>query len=358
MFKNPIATIVIVSLIALTVSCADTTSTAIEEIIIEPEAITLTPGETKTVDITIIPDNASDKTIVWSNSNVFTIDGTSITASKDAESGVYTLIASSKSNPDIKATLKATIATAPAGAGGEDEGNPPVPPEEIDYPWRDDYQYTIDGSSMHFYRHFTDVDSKTWDLIPSRGTPIIRVYYLIIPEASLQSSASGIINSFTNRYRDSFPKSFGDGEAAYTSSLSYFQGLDFFGPSNADDEGAADGGEGEGGEGGDALADEYSASYSFAQDTEGVTNGYYITMNLNGTNYRLGRMNGEPFSRDPADYTDEDDEFLPDDADGLENDAILRIYVTASFAFEDYTTRHTIVLSSSDYAYSKQLFKV
>ena len=258
------------------------------------------------------------------------------------------------------------------------------------FPWRDDYQYTIDGSSMHFYRHFTDVDSKTWDLIPSRGTPIIRVYYLIIPEASLQSSASGIINSFTNRYRDSFPKSFGEGEAAYTSSLtttstedetirtglyemsiisqaadgsiiyepssSYFQGLDFFVASNADDEGAADGGEGEGGEGGDALADEYSASYSFAQDTEGVTNGYYITMNLNGTNYRLGRMNGEPFSRDPADYTDEDDEFLPDDADGLENDAILRIYVTASFAFEDYTTRHTIVLSSSDYAYSQQLF--
>ncbi len=129
MSRHPAIAIIIAALIALVASCTGSTATAVEEIIIEPEAITLAPGETKTVEITILPDNASDKTVVWSDSDAFTIDGTSITASSTAQAGDYTLTASSRSNPDIKATLKATISASSAGGGGGST-TPPTPPEE------------------------------------------------------------------------------------------------------------------------------------------------------------------------------------------------------------------------------------
>ena len=128
--RHPAIAIIIAALTALIASCTGSTATAVEKIIIEPEAITFAPGETKTVEITILPDNASDKTVIWSDSDAFTIDGASITASSTAQAGDYTLTASSRSNPDIKATLKATISASSAGGGGGGSTTPPTPPEE------------------------------------------------------------------------------------------------------------------------------------------------------------------------------------------------------------------------------------
>lgn len=130
MSRHPAIAIIIAALLALASSCTGSTATAVEEIIIEPETITLAPGETKTIAIAILPDNASDKTVIWSDSDAFTIDGTSITASSTAQAGDYTLTASSRSNPDIKATLKATISASSAGGGGGGSTTPPTPPEE------------------------------------------------------------------------------------------------------------------------------------------------------------------------------------------------------------------------------------
>ena len=131
MSRHPAIAIIIAALIALVASCTGSTATAVEKIIIEPESITFAPGETKTVEITILPDNASDKTVIWSDSDAFTIDGASITASSTAQAGDYTLTASSRSNPDIKATLKATISASSAGGGGGGGSTtPPTPPEE------------------------------------------------------------------------------------------------------------------------------------------------------------------------------------------------------------------------------------
>ena len=130
MSRHPAIAIIIAALTALIASCTGSTATAVEKIIIEPESITFAPGETKTVEITILPDNASDKTVIWSDSDAFTIDGASITASSTAQAGDYTLTASSRSNPDIKATLKATISASSAGGGGGGSTTPPTPPEE------------------------------------------------------------------------------------------------------------------------------------------------------------------------------------------------------------------------------------
>ena len=264
------------------------------------------------------------------------------------------------------------------------------------FPWRINYQYTINSSELDFLLHFTTESNSsgvsgttTWDLVPSPNTPIFRVYYVIVPDtdASFQSSVNSMASSFSSRYSSSFPKSFGEGEAAYTRSFSttltsdetisvsiwemavihddgtfepassYFQGIEFFEPVGSSDSSDTETGEGSdtSGDGSDSssensdpstgLADEYVARYEFSQ--ESTSNGYYILMTLNGTTYRLGRMNGEPFSLNLSDYYDDssnDTEFLYEDRDGLQQNAILNIYVSASFAFEGYTTRSTISL--------------
>lgn len=255
------------------------------------------------------------------------------------------------------------------------------------FPWRKTYQYDYTNGpfsgSMTFSLDFNTESSSSgsaqtthWNLVPSPDTPILRFYYLIIPEPEYQSSVQGIVSSFTNRYSSSFPKSFGSGEAAYTSTYTssgtdderisvslyeltvipegqkpipaseFFKGIQWFEPILQEGEQLADG----------ELADNYEANYSFVQDTNGVTNGYYIEMTLNGATYRLARSNGEPFSYALSSYyDDEDSEFLPEDAGGIMSNAVLRIYVTASFAFENYTTRRTIQITGSDYAYENQL---
>ena len=263
------------------------------------------------------------------------------------------------------------------------------------FPWRNNYQYTINSSELDFRLHFTTESNSsgadretTWNLVPSPNTPIFRVYYIIVPdtEASFQSSVNSMASSFSSRYSSSFPKSFGEGEAAYSRSFtttstddeditvglwemsiihddgtyepasSFFQGIDFFTPVDSSDVSPSPPGEGETvppaegeGQGGTGetveYADEYVARYEFSQ--ERTTNGYYILMNLNGTTYRLGRMNGQPFSLNLSDYYDDpsnDTEFLYEDRAGIQQNAILNIYVSASFAFENYTTRSTISL--------------
>ena len=270
------------------------------------------------------------------------------------------------------------------------------------FPWRSTYQYNISSSSLDFKLHFTTESNSSgaatptqWNLQPSPNTPILRLYYIIVPDtdASFQNSVVGMASSFYSQYRSSFPKSFGEGDAAYSRSFtttltddenitvalwemsvihddgtfepasSFFQGLDFFEPVGEGEPGTDDGenipGEdvGEGTDEGDeppsedepttGLADQYVANYDFSQERSG--NGYYILMNLNGTTYRLGRMNGQPFSLNLADYYEDssnDTEFLYEDRQGLQTNAILNIYLTASFAFENYTTRSTIELQN------------
>ena len=246
------------------------------------------------------------------------------------------------------------------------------------FPWRDTYQYNIDSDSIDFKLRFkTSGSDEYWPkLIPSPNTPILRFYYLIVPEASMQSTVSGIVSSFSSRYSSSFPKSFGSGEAAYTSSYEttstddetisvslyelsiihdngrfepvsqYFQGIDWFEPMLQEGEELPS----------DGYADEYQVTYSFAQESIEGSNEYYITLTLNGETYRLGRSNGEPFVRDARSYYDDDDsEFLPEDSDGLLTDAKLLIYATASFAFEGYTTRQTIRMDKNRTSYDQPL---
>ena len=234
------------------------------------------------------------------------------------------------------------------------------------FPWDEVTQYSISSRQLSFKTSFQTESSSSgaaettnWTLVPSRGTPVIRIYYIITPtaESPLYSNVTGMASSFSSRYRSSFPPTY-DEEAAYTRSFDttytddetisvsmwemtvigddgsvepvsrVFQGVDYF--------------VGSGGTHDDNIYDEYTATYEFSAET--VSSGYYIRLNLNGESYRLGRMNGSPFSLSLSDYYDDNCEFLPEDSDGLLQDATLNIYLGASFAFENYTSRQTIPL--------------
>ena len=234
------------------------------------------------------------------------------------------------------------------------------------FPWDSVTQYNISTRQLDFRTSFQTETSgsgaaeiTSWSLVPSRGTPVIRLYYIVTPtaESPLYSNVTGMASSFSSRFRSSFPPTY-DEEPAYTRSFetaytddetisvsmwemtvirddgSYepasriFQGVDYF--------------TGNGGTHDNGIYDQYIATYEFSTETAG--SGYYILMNLNGTTYRLGRMNGKPFSLNLADYYDDDSEFLPEDSEGLMQDATLNIYLGASFAFENFTSRQTVPL--------------
>ncbi len=243
------------------------------------------------------------------------------------------------------------------------------------FPWQSDEQYSIDSNQLLFNLSFNTYSQgryQTWNLQPKEDTPVFRVYYMIAPEASYTSN---LARSFTSQYSDSFPSIFDD-DPAYTSSYTtsegesisvslyemsvghfdndkfikdtsvanFFKGMDFV--SNYID------------------SSEYQHGYefSFTPASHGVSNGYYIDMNLNGTVYTLARMNGQPFSNNLSDYYNGHGtsvEFRADQGDGLKSDARLKIYVTASFAFEDFTTRSTLVVpsASADCPYNEALIQ-
>ena len=244
------------------------------------------------------------------------------------------------------------------------------------FPWQSDEQYSIDSNQLLFNLNFETYSQgryQTWNLQPKEDTPVFRVYYMIAPEASYTSN---LARSFTSRYSDSFPGIFDD-DPAYTSSYTTSEGesisvsLYEMSVGHFDNTGrfirdasAADYFKGTSFVSNSVDSSEYQHGYefSFTPASHGVSNGYYIDMNLNGTVYTLARMNGQPFSNNLSDYYNGHGtsvEFRADQGDGLKSDARLKIYVTASFAFEDFTTRSTIVVpsASADCPYNEALIQ-
>ena len=281
------------------------------------------------------------------------------------------------------------------------------------FPWREGSQYEIDGRRVQFRLSF-HVDNDTLEgdditLVPRPGTPVLRFYYLVVPNTSASagniSTIDNIMRNFGSRYRSSIPRTFGSGEAAYTTSYtydqatdetisvslyelsvvmldednnpvnhvpssSYFEGIEFFQPI-----GTIDAGEEEPSDPGteepvtpgeeqpsedpenpetpsDGYASAYEAAYSFSY-APANDGGYYVRLVLNGDEenpYYLARSNGDSFTRSTDDYINErsgqDREFLLEDRDEVSQPQI-RIYTAASFTFNGYTTRATITTDST-----------
>ena len=238
------------------------------------------------------------------------------------------------------------------------------------FPWRRGSQFEMDGSHLQFFLSFhVDNDTPEGDnitLVPRLDTPVLRFYYLVVPNTSASSSnlttVDRIITSFGSRHSSSIPKTFSSGEAAYTSSYTYdtaasesisvglyelsivtldengdmvryepssayFEGIGFFSPvgetgtdTAPDADTAPDTEEtpsepsdpGSDGDTSDNPSDapagefarEYEATYSFTA-VPANAGGYYVRLILNGDEsnpYYLARSNGEPFTISTDDY--------------------------------------------------------
>lgn len=80
-----------------------------EAIKINKESTSLVVGNTETLTANILPDNTTDKTILWSssNSNVATVDANGMVTANKA--GECTITAKALSNPNVKATCDVTV---------------------------------------------------------------------------------------------------------------------------------------------------------------------------------------------------------------------------------------------------------
>ena len=225
-------------------------------------------------------------------------------------------------------------------------------------PWEVNEQYNISISELEIRLSFdVSVGTPNQDsitLTPYPDTPVVRFFYVIVPNPSeSNSSVNNLISSFGSRYSSGFPTTYENGNPAYTTTVtyddesirvglfeltvydensrrfvptsSYFTGMDNF----------IEDGNGW-----------HSMSYSFSSYKIPDGNGYYIKLIVNGDEsnpYYLARSNSEPFTNSIDDYIqgNSNREFLSN-ASGHITDFQIRVYAAASFIFEHYTTRATI----------------
>ena len=110
---------------------------AVESITLDSTEMTLKAGDTATLKATVSPEDATDKSLLWtSNSDEIAIEDGDIIVSDTAAAGEYTITVTSVSNPEVMATCKLTIETTSAGGGGGGGGGSSSPSysnhEEID----------------------------------------------------------------------------------------------------------------------------------------------------------------------------------------------------------------------------------
>lgn len=94
----------------------------VTSITINKTSTTLTPGRTEQLTASIIPDNASDKTLTWSTSNspVSTVSSTGMVTA--VSNGTAIIKAASIQNPEKYAECTVTVSTGGSG-GGNSTGN-------------------------------------------------------------------------------------------------------------------------------------------------------------------------------------------------------------------------------------------
>ena len=122
MLRRTIPSIFIIMALVFLFSCsgsADKPDVAVESITLDSTEITLKAGETATLNATVSPEDATDKSLLWeSDSESITVEAGVVTVSSTATAGEYTITVSSVSNTTVKATCTVTVEAATAGGGG------------------------------------------------------------------------------------------------------------------------------------------------------------------------------------------------------------------------------------------------
>ncbi len=108
--------------LCLLLSCNESSGPiSVKEIELSPTAIVMKAGESAAIEAAVLPDNATDKSILWTSSDpdmVSIAEGT-VNVSSEATAGEYIITVSSVSDPDITASCVITVeASASTGGGG------------------------------------------------------------------------------------------------------------------------------------------------------------------------------------------------------------------------------------------------
>ena len=129
MLRRTIPSIFIIMALVFLFSCsgsADKPDVAVESITLDSTEITLKAGETATLNATVSPEDATDKSLLWtSDSESITVEAGVVTVSSTATAGEYTITVTSVSNTTVKATCTVTVEAAAAGGGGGGGGSSP-----------------------------------------------------------------------------------------------------------------------------------------------------------------------------------------------------------------------------------------
>ena len=122
MLRRTIPSIFIIMALVFLFSCsgsADKPDVPVESITLDSTEITLKAGETATLKATVSPEDATDKSLLWtSDSESITVEDGVVTVSSTATAGEYTITVTSVSNTTVKTTCTVTVEAAAAGGGG------------------------------------------------------------------------------------------------------------------------------------------------------------------------------------------------------------------------------------------------
>ena len=185
MLKRTIPSIFIIMALVFLFSCsgsADKPDVAVESITLDSTEITLKAGETATLKATVSPEDATDKSLLWtSDSESITVEDGVVTVSSTATAGEYTITVTSVSNTTVKATCTVTVEAAAAGGGGGG-GSAPSYSNHTE----------IDASAISS----GDADAKTYDvdedtLVTLTGLTPGEVY-TIYPQATSSPAAKAM----------------------------------------------------------------------------------------------------------------------------------------------------------------------
>ena len=185
MLRRTIPSIFIIMALVFLFSCsgsADKPDVPVESITLDSTEITLKAGETATLNATVSPEDATDKSLLWtSDSESITVEDGVVTVSSTATAGEYTITVTSVSNTTVKTTCTVTVEAAAAGGGGGG-GSAPSYSNHTE----------IDASAISS----GDADAKTYDvdedtLVTLTGLTPGEVY-TIYPQAASSPAAKAM----------------------------------------------------------------------------------------------------------------------------------------------------------------------
>ena len=86
----------------------------VKSVRVDKTSLTMTEGDTQTLTVTVVPDNATDKSVTWSSSNAFvaTVSSSGVVTAKTAGTATITV---TTTDGGLKATCAVTVEAIPEG---------------------------------------------------------------------------------------------------------------------------------------------------------------------------------------------------------------------------------------------------